>query len=103
MSGVARTETDPIAGSAVYPRGSRVNDAGHLEVGGCDVVELAREFGTPSYAYATEDVRSRARDFREAFGARTVDYEIVYASKAAPITALCALLNDEGLSIDVAS
>jgi diaminopimelate decarboxylase len=74
-----------------------------LEVGGCDVVELAREFGTPAYAYAVDDVRSRARAYLEAFGSRAADAEIVYASKAAPITALCALLAGEGLSIDVAS
>jgi diaminopimelate decarboxylase len=97
------TQTDPIATSAVYPRGSRVNEAGRLEVGGCDVVELAREFGTPAYVYATDDARARARAYQSAFGARTEDFEIVYASKAAPITALCALLEQEGLSIDVAS
>ena len=97
------TQTDPIAASLVYPRGSRVNEAGHLEVGGCDVVELAREFGTPAYVYATDDVRGRARAYRDAFGSRTDDFEIIYASKAAPITALCALINEEGLSIDVAS
>ena len=41
------TQANPVEGSAVYPLGSRVNEAGHLEVGGCDVAELAREFGTP--------------------------------------------------------
>jgi diaminopimelate decarboxylase len=99
----ATANADPIAGSAVYPAGSRVNELGRLEVGGCDVVELAREFGTPAYVYATDDVRARARSYRSAFGSRTDDFEIVYASKAAPITALCALLEEEGLSIDVAS
>jgi diaminopimelate decarboxylase len=103
MTTSATEKSDPIAGSAVYPAGSRVNEAGRLEVGGCDVVELAREFGTPAYVYATDDVRARARAYRAAFGSRTDDFEIVYASKAAPITALCALLADEGLSIDVAS
>ena len=75
-------------GSAVYPIGSRVNERGQLEVGGCDVVELAREFGTPAYVYADDDVRARARAYLDAFGSRTDDFEVVYASKAAPITAL---------------
>ena len=100
---VSQVTTDPIATSAVYPAGSRVNEAGRLEIGGCDVVELAREFGTPAYVYATDDVRARARAYMSAFGSRTDDFEIVYASKAAPITALCALIAEEGLSIDVAS
>ena len=57
--------------SQVYPLGSRLNEAGRLEVGGCDVVELAKEFGTPAYVYAEDDMRARAREFQEAFGART--------------------------------
>ena len=58
---------DPIEGSAVYPSGSRVNEQGHLEVAGCDVVALAEEFGTPAYIYAEDDIRGRARAYREAF------------------------------------
>ena len=49
--------------SHVYPLGSRVNERGHLEVGGCDAVELAREFGTPAYVVAEDDLRARARAF----------------------------------------
>jgi len=85
------------------PRGSRINNAGHLEVGGCDTVALATEFGTPAYVYAEDDIRSRAREYTAAFRARTDDFEVVYASKAAPIVAVLRLLAEEGLSIDVAS
>jgi diaminopimelate decarboxylase len=94
---------DPISGSAVYPTGSRVNERGHLEVGGCDVVELAAEFGTPAYVYAEDDIRIRARSYLEAFAERSDDFEVIYASKAAPVTAICKLLAEEGLSVDVAS
>ena len=94
---------DPIAGSPVYPIGSRVNAAGHLEVGGCDVVELAREFGTPAYVYAPADIRERARAYVESFASRAERSEILYASKAAPITAIYRLLAELGLSVDVAS
>jgi diaminopimelate decarboxylase len=94
---------DPVAGSAVYPLGSRVNDAGHLEVAGCDVVELAEEHGTPAYVYAEDDLRARARAYRDAFEARQADYEVVFASKAFPCTAAYRLFAEEGLSVDVAS
>ena len=97
------TSTDPIAGSAVYPLGSRVNERGHLEVGGCDVVELAREFGTPAYVYAEADARARARSYRDAFARHTDDFEVLFASKAAPFTAFYRLCLDEGLAVDVAS
>ena len=97
------TQANPVEGSAVYPIGSRVNAAGHLEVGGCDVVELAREFGTPAYIYAEDDIRERARQYLDAFRARNDDFEVLYASKAAPFTAAYRVLREEGLSVDVAS
>ncbi len=92
-----------IEGSPVYPLGARVNDRGHLEVGGCDVVELAAEVGTPAYIYAEDDVRARARAYLDAFRARGADHEVLYASKAAPFVAACRIVREEGLSIDVAS
>jgi len=97
------TSADPVTASPVYPLGSAINEAGHLEIGGCDAIELAREFGTPAYVYAPDDIRARARRYLEAFAPHDVDFEVLYASKAAPITAICRVLREEGLSIDVAS
>src|SRR4051794_12741565 len=101
MSG--RLTQDATAVSHVFPIGSRLNEAGRLEVGGCDVVELAREFGTPAYVYAEDDIRARARAYMDAFRARTERFEVVYASKAFPCTAAFRILVEEGLSADVAS
>jgi diaminopimelate decarboxylase len=92
-----------VAGSPVYPLGSRVNERGHLEVGGCDVVELAGEFGTPAYVYDEDDMRARARAYLDAFRSRTDDFEVLFASKAAPFSAAYRLCAEEELSVDVAS
>ncbi len=97
------TRTNQVEGSAVYPLGSRVDERGRLEVGGCDLVEVAREFGTPAYVYAEDDMRARARAYLAAFGARFEDFEVIYASKAAPFTAAYRVFREEGLSVDVAS
>jgi diaminopimelate decarboxylase len=94
---------DPVADSLVLPIGSRVNERGRLEVGGCDVVELVEEHGTPAYIYAEDDLRARARAYREAFERRGVDGEVLFASKAFPATAAYKLFAEEGLSVDVAS
>ena len=94
---------DPVADSLVLPIGSRVNEQGRLEVGGCDVVELAQEHGTPAYIYAEDDLRARARAYREAFERRGVEGEVLFASKAFPATAAYKLFAEEGLSVDVAS
>ncbi len=101
--GQAGAVADPIAGSPVYPAGSRVNERGRLEVAGCDVVELAAEFGTPAYVYAEDDLRARARSTIAAFAERTDSFEVVYASKAFPCTAALRIFAEEGLSCDVAS
>jgi diaminopimelate decarboxylase len=74
--------------SPVFPIASRINEAGNLEVGGCDALELAHEFGTPAYIVAEDDLRARARAFTQAFAACTDDYEVVFASKAFPCTAV---------------
>ncbi len=89
--------------SAVLPSGSRVNECGRLEIAGCDVVELVGEHGTPAYIYSEDDMRARARAYREAFERRGADFEVLFASKAFPCTAAYRLFAEEGLSVDVAS
>ncbi len=85
------------------PRSSGINSSGNLEVAGCDVVELAKEFGTPLFIYDEEQIRESCREYRRAFATRTDHFDIVYASKAFSCIALCQLIGQEGLSLDVAS
>jgi diaminopimelate decarboxylase len=90
--------------SRAFPLGSRLNERGRLEVGGCDTIELAREFGTPAYVVAEDDLRARARAFIAAGReAGHPDLHVVFASKAFPCTAVLALFAQEGLWCDVAS
>ncbi|MDA0170002.1 diaminopimelate decarboxylase [Solirubrobacter taibaiensis] len=88
----------PVTATHLYPRASSVDD-GRLSIGGCDAAELAREFGTPLYAVAEDDLRGRAREFKTAMG----DGEVIFASKAFPCTAVLRVFEEEGLSVDVAS
>ncbi len=90
--------------SHVFPLGSRLNERGHIEVGGCDTIDLAREFGTPAYVVAEEDLRARARAFLQAGrDAGHENFQVVFASKAFPCTAVLNLFAQEGLWCDVAS
>jgi diaminopimelate decarboxylase len=89
--------------SHVFPMGTRVNERGHLEIGGCDAVELARECGTPAYVVAEGDLRARARQFVDELRARHRDFDVLFASKAFPCTAVYRVLAEEGLACDVAS
>ena len=90
--------------SDVFPLGSRLNELGRLEVGGCDTIELAREFGTPAYVVADDDLRLRARAFvRAGRESGHEDFHVVFASKAFPCTAVLRVFAQEGLWCDVAS
>jgi diaminopimelate decarboxylase len=90
--------------SAVFPMGSRLNERGRLEVGGCDTIELAAEFGTPVYVVAEDDLRARARAFVQAGrDSAHSDFHVVFASKAFPCSAVLALFASEGLWCDAAS
>jgi len=99
----SRMTTTTSTLSPVYPLGTRVNERGHIEIGGCDALELAGEFGTPVYVVAEDDLRARARAFIDALSARHRDYDVLFASKAFPCTAVYRLLAEEGLACDVAS
>jgi len=80
----------------------RVNPQGHLEVGGVDVLALAREFGTPLYVLDEEGFRANCRVFRDAF-TKYGDSLVIYASKTLCCLATCIMVEEEGLGLDVVS
>jgi len=82
---------------------SRINERGHLEIGGCDTVDLARRFGTPLYVMDEALIRTRAREFVQAFRDSGLKFQVAYASKAFCVMAMCRLADEEGLSLDVVS
>ncbi len=82
----------------LLPDNAEIDDTGRLSIGGCDVLELAEEFGTPLFVYDEEHLRARCREAMAAFGEG-----VAYAAKAFLCTAMARLANEEGLHIDVAS
>lgn len=82
---------------------SKINENGHLEIGGVDTVKLASEYGTPLYVYDVALIRERARSFKKAFTEKGVKAQVAYASKAFSTIAMVQLANQEGLSLDVVS
>lgn len=82
---------------------SKINEQGHLTVGGVDTVDLVQKFGTPLYVFDEALIRQRCREFIEAFQASGMKYQVAYASKAFCVMAMCRLAEEEGLSLDVVS
>lgn len=88
----------------MYLGTQRVNAQGHLEIGGCDTVALAAEFGTPLYVMDEATIRANCRGFVAAFEARYKGgCRVSYASKAFLVQAVARIVEQEGLDIDVAS
>ncbi len=88
---------------SLFPLTARINALDHLEIGGCDVVALAQEYGTPLYVYDDEHLRVRAREIRDAVQARWNNTLVLYATKAYFSPYLARLYQEAGLGIDVTS
>lgn len=80
-----------------------VNEQGHLEIGGCDTVELANEFGTPLYIMDEAHIRDICRQYYSSFVEGMENVEVIYASKAFSTLAMCRIIAEEGLGLDVVS
>ena len=82
----------------------KINSLNHLEIGGCDTVELAKEYGTPLYVMDEERIRSNMRAYTKAvdtyYGGNG---KIYYASKALSNIYMYKLAGEEGLGADVVS
>lgn len=87
----------------VLPISAEVNAAGRLSIGGCDLRDLADQFGTPLYVYDTATLRAQLRGYREAFAAAYPDSELVYASKAFLNRPFAKFIASEGFGFDAVS
>jgi len=81
----------------------KINSLGHLEVGGCDTVGLAKEFGTPLFVYDVALIRNQIRHFRSVFLKNQIRGQIAYAGKAFSSIAILQLILEEGMALDVVS
>jgi diaminopimelate decarboxylase len=81
----------------------KINHKGHLEIGGCDVVDLAQEFGTPLYIVDEQEIRDNCRAYTDAFRKFYPNSETIYAGKTFLTTAMCKIIEEEGLGLDVVS
>jgi diaminopimelate decarboxylase len=84
----------------LFPVTYRVNAAGHMEVGGCDLVELARRHGTPLYVYDEATVRQRASEYIAAMDGAG---QVLYSAKAFASPQFLRVIAEEGLGLDVVS
>ena len=69
-----------------------INSKGNLQIGGCDCVDLAREFGTPLYVLDEGQIRKIAENSMvPLINTITRTDSVLYACKALCTTALCRI------------
>ena len=82
----------------------KINEKGHLELGGADCVALAKQFGTPVYLFDEAYIRRMMRVYRDTLAEK---YEgkgmVLYASKAFSCQAMYRIADEENIGIDVVS
>lgn len=98
-----RSSLDDLPYRHVLPVNSGLSSTGRLSVGGCDLRDLAAEFGTPFYVFDEAGFRQQCRDFRREFEARWPNVRVAYAAKAFLSRGLARIVAEEGLGMDVVS
>ena len=84
--------------TGLLPDTASISADGRLRIGGCDLVDLAGEYGTPLFVYDEAHLRARCREAVAAFGDG-----VAYASKAFLCGAMARLVHEEGMHLDVAT
>jgi diaminopimelate decarboxylase len=84
----------------VWPRNTVRGPDGTVSIAGVSVTALAEEFGTPLFVIDEDDFRSRCRDIATAFGGGE---HVRYAAKAFLCSEVARWVDQEGLSLDVAT
>ncbi|MEM8637973.1 MAG: diaminopimelate decarboxylase [Cyanobacteria bacterium P01_G01_bin.54] len=98
------TQPQTAPNQAILPLTAQVNAQDHLEIGGCDVSQLVRDYGSPLYIVDEATLRTACRQYQESFARYySGPAAVIYASKAWNSLAICAIVASEGLGIDVVS
>lgn len=89
--------------SQINREGFSLNKSGNIEFDRCELVKLAQKYGTPCYIFSENIIRKKCREYVSAFSQRNINFEVIYAAKAFLVKALCSILKEEGLGLDVVS
>lgn len=87
---------------SVMPLTARINNKNHLEIGGCDTVELVEKHGTPLYVYDEKSIKECCKQYKEAFSSYSNNL-MLFASKAFMTKTMCCILKEQGFGLDVVS
>jgi diaminopimelate decarboxylase len=80
----------------LLPLSAKINQQDSLEIGGCDVTTLVKQFGSPLYILDELTLRTACRQYRDAFkNYYSGESQVIYASKAWSCLAVCSIVASE--------
>ena len=95
-------QNNKTANQFIKPVTYKINDSEHIEIGGCDVVDLAERYGTPLYVCDEKTIRTIAQEYKDAFKSYP-KVEMMFASKAFMTKSIVRILDEEGFGFDMVS
>lgn len=87
----------------ILPITSKINDEGHLVIGGVDILKLKQKYGTPLYIIDIATVKNQCAEYKKNFNFPDMNITVAYAAKAFICTAMCQLISTGGLGLDVST
>lgn len=81
----------------------KVRSNKHLEIGGIDVLDLAKQYKTPLCVYDKQHIEDMINLFKSKFQIDGINTEIIYASKAFMSMGICELMQENDVSMDAVS
>lgn len=90
------------ANQNIKPITTKINENGNIEIGGCDLVELANKYNTPLYVFDEATIRSMTQSYKKAFE-EYPNIKMMFAAKAFMTKAICRIMQQEGFGLDLCS
>ncbi len=90
------------ANQDIRPITTKINEKGNIEIGGCDLTELAAKYGTPLYVFDEETIKSMTSSYKDAFK-QYPNISMMFAAKAFMTKAICRIMAREGFGLDLCS
>ncbi len=100
---MTQTQAATFPLSHLLPMTAGLSPSGRLAIGGCDTLDLVREYGTPLYVYDMETIRQQCALALGSFRAEHADTDVLYASKAFLNRPFARIVADLGLGFDAVS
>lgn len=90
------------ANQDIRPVTTKINEKGNIEIGGCDLIELANKYSTPLYIFDEATIRSMTQSYKDAFKSYP-NMRMMFAAKAFMTKAVCRIMQQEGFGLDLCS